>query len=162
VGELMTISAPMPQLASAIAINKRAASRFIMYAVPLTHPFLNHADHIAPGLITAQVVTQRDLLFSVVFRYIPPAVAKVYIVSFCTLDDRRLSKFIVPADSRKQPSRGLGTRRGRLSIPFRQIRRPSRTDEEGDAGSVVDKLAVNIAEILIWEATHMLLLLGRF
>jgi hypothetical protein len=34
VGELMTTSAPMPQLATTIAINKRAASRFIMYAVP--------------------------------------------------------------------------------------------------------------------------------
>ena len=34
--------------------------------------------------------------------------------------------------------------------------------KEGAAGSVIDKLAVNIAEILIWEATHMLLLLGRF
>jgi hypothetical protein len=34
-----------------------------------------------------------------VFRYFPPAVAKVYIVSFRTLDDRRPSKFIVLADN---------------------------------------------------------------
>jgi hypothetical protein len=33
-----------------------------------------------------------------VFRYFPPAVAKVYIVSFRTHDDRRPSKFIVLAD----------------------------------------------------------------
>jgi hypothetical protein len=32
-------------------------------------------------------------------RYFPPAVAKVYIVSFRTLDDRRPSKFIVLADN---------------------------------------------------------------
>jgi hypothetical protein len=32
------------------------------------------------------------------FRYFPPAVAKVYIVSFRTHDDRRPSKFIVLAD----------------------------------------------------------------
>jgi hypothetical protein len=32
-----------------------------------------------------------------VFRYFPPAVAKVYIVSFRTHDDRRPSKFIVLA-----------------------------------------------------------------
>jgi hypothetical protein len=31
-------------------------------------------------------------------RYFPPAVAKVYIVSFRTHDDRRPSKFIVLAD----------------------------------------------------------------
>jgi hypothetical protein len=36
-----------------------------------------------------------------VFRYFPPAVAKVYIVSFCTHDDRRPSKFIVQADNMK-------------------------------------------------------------
>jgi hypothetical protein len=35
------------------------------------------------------------------FRYFPPAVAKVYIVSFRTLDDRRPSKFIVLADNMK-------------------------------------------------------------
>jgi hypothetical protein len=34
-------------------------------------------------------------------RYCPPAVAKVYIVSFRTHDDRRPSKFIVLADSMK-------------------------------------------------------------
>jgi len=34
-------------------------------------------------------------------RYFPPAVAKVYIVSFRTHDDRRPSKFIVLADSMK-------------------------------------------------------------
>ena len=32
--------------------------------------------------------------------------------------------------------------------------------KEGAAGSVIDKLAVNIPETLIWEATHTLLLLG--
>jgi hypothetical protein len=32
-------------------------------------------------------------------RYFPPAVAKVYIVSFRTHDDRRPSKFIVLADN---------------------------------------------------------------
>ena len=36
-----------------------------------------------------------------VFRYFPPAVAKVYIVSFCSNDDRRPSKFIVLADNMK-------------------------------------------------------------
>ena len=36
-----------------------------------------------------------------VFRYFPPAVAKVYIVSFRTHDDRRPSKFIVLADNMK-------------------------------------------------------------
>ena len=36
-----------------------------------------------------------------VSRYFPPAVAKVYIVSFRTHDDRRPSKFIVLADSMK-------------------------------------------------------------
>jgi hypothetical protein len=35
------------------------------------------------------------------FRYFPPAVAKVYIVSFRTHNDRRPSKFIVLADSMK-------------------------------------------------------------
>ena len=35
------------------------------------------------------------------FRYFPAAVAKVYIVSFRTHDDRRPSKFIVLADSMK-------------------------------------------------------------
>jgi hypothetical protein len=35
------------------------------------------------------------------FGYFPPAVAKVYIVSFRTHDDRRPSKFIVLADSIK-------------------------------------------------------------
>jgi hypothetical protein len=39
------------------------------------------------------------LAFPSVFRYIPPAVAKVYIVSFLSNDDRRPSKFIVLADS---------------------------------------------------------------
>jgi hypothetical protein len=39
------------------------------------------------------------LAFPSVFRYIPPAVAKVYIVSFRSNDDRRPSKFIVLADS---------------------------------------------------------------
>jgi hypothetical protein len=34
-------------------------------------------------------------------RYFPPAVAKVYIVSFRTHDDRRPSKFIVLADNMK-------------------------------------------------------------
>jgi hypothetical protein len=34
-------------------------------------------------------------------RYFPPAVAKVYIVSFRTHDDRRPSKFIVLADGMK-------------------------------------------------------------
>jgi hypothetical protein len=33
------------------------------------------------------------------FRYLPPAVAKVYIVSFRTHDDRRPSKFFVLADN---------------------------------------------------------------
>jgi hypothetical protein len=33
------------------------------------------------------------------FRYFPPAVARVYIVSFRTHDDRRPSKFIVLADN---------------------------------------------------------------
>ena len=32
-------------------------------------------------------------------RYFPPTVPKVYIVSFCTHDDRRPSKFIVLADN---------------------------------------------------------------
>jgi hypothetical protein len=36
-----------------------------------------------------------------VFRYFPPAVAKVYIVSFRSHDDRRPSKFIVLADNMK-------------------------------------------------------------
>jgi hypothetical protein len=36
-----------------------------------------------------------------VFRYFPPAVTKVYIVSFRTHDDRRPSKFIVLADNMK-------------------------------------------------------------
>ena len=36
-----------------------------------------------------------------VFRYFPPAVAKIYIVSFRTHDDRRPSKFIVLADNMK-------------------------------------------------------------
>ena len=36
-----------------------------------------------------------------VFRYFPPAVAKVYIVSFRTHDDGRPSKFIVLADGMK-------------------------------------------------------------
>jgi hypothetical protein len=36
-----------------------------------------------------------------VFRYFPPAVAKVYIVSFRSNDDRRPSKFIVLADNMK-------------------------------------------------------------
>src|SRR5262245_12664360 len=38
------------------------------------------------------------LLFPQFFRYFPPAVAKVYIVSFRTNDDRRPSKFIVVAE----------------------------------------------------------------
>ena len=36
-----------------------------------------------------------------VFRYFPPAVAKVYIVSLRTHDERRPSKFIILADSMK-------------------------------------------------------------
>ena len=36
-----------------------------------------------------------------VFRYFPPAVAKVYIVSFRIHDNRRPSKFIVLADNMK-------------------------------------------------------------
>ena len=35
------------------------------------------------------------------FRYFPPAVAKVYVVSFRTHDNRRPSKFIVLADNMK-------------------------------------------------------------
>jgi hypothetical protein len=37
-----------------------------------------------------------------VSRYFSPAVAKVYIISFRTHDDRRPSKFIVLADNRKE------------------------------------------------------------
>ncbi len=44
---------------------------------------------------------QAPLALPSVFRYFPPAVAKVYIVTFRTLDDRRPSKFIVLADSMK-------------------------------------------------------------
>jgi|RhiMetdeSRZDD1v2_1073273.scaffolds.fasta_scaffold512900_1 hypothetical protein len=40
-------------------------------------------------------------LLSLFSRYFPPAVAKVYIVSFRTHDDRRPSKFIVLADNMK-------------------------------------------------------------
>ena len=40
-------------------------------------------------------------MLSSVSRYFAPAVAKVYIVSFRTHDDRRPSKFIVLADSTK-------------------------------------------------------------
>ena len=35
------------------------------------------------------------------FRYIKPAVVKVYVVSFRSHDDRQPSKFIVPADNMK-------------------------------------------------------------
>ena len=41
------------------------------------------------------------LALAFVSRYIPPAVAKVYIVTFRTHDERRPSKFIVLADSMK-------------------------------------------------------------
>ena len=41
------------------------------------------------------------LLFPGFSRYFPPAVPKVYIVSFRTHDDRRPSKFIVLADIMK-------------------------------------------------------------
>src|SRR5437867_1812797 len=41
------------------------------------------------------------LVLPSVFRYFPAAVAKVYIVSFRTHDDRRPSKFIVLADNMK-------------------------------------------------------------
>ena len=42
-----------------------------------------------------------SLALSRFFRYFPPAVAKVYIVSFRTHDHRRPSKFIVLADNMK-------------------------------------------------------------
>jgi len=48
-------------------------------------------------------------------RYFPPAVAKVYIVSFRTHDDRRPSKFIVLADNMKSASPWLGSMEGRTS-----------------------------------------------
>jgi hypothetical protein len=41
------------------------------------------------------------LALSWLFRYFPPAVAKLYIVSFRTHDERRPYKFIVLADSMK-------------------------------------------------------------
>jgi len=41
------------------------------------------------------------LLYPGFLRYFPPAVAKVYIVSFRSHDDRRPSKFIVLADNMK-------------------------------------------------------------
>jgi hypothetical protein len=44
----------------------------------------------------------RDVIVVSGTRYFPPAGAKVYIVSFRTHDDRRPSKFIVIADSRKE------------------------------------------------------------
>jgi hypothetical protein len=44
---------------------------------------------------------QLPLALPSLFRYFPPAVAKVYIVSFRTLDDLRPSKFIVLADGMK-------------------------------------------------------------
>jgi hypothetical protein len=45
--------------------------------------------------------TLTPLALPSVFRYFPPAVARVYIVNFRTHDDRRPSKFIVLADSMK-------------------------------------------------------------
>jgi hypothetical protein len=48
------------------------------------------------------------------------AVAKVYIVSFRSSDDRRPSKFIVLADNMKSAIKdGVGTRRRRFSITLR-------------------------------------------
>jgi hypothetical protein len=46
------------------------------------------------------------------FRYFPPAVAKVYIVSFRSNDDRSPSKFNVLADNMKTAINGVGTWRG--------------------------------------------------
>jgi len=48
-----------------------------------------------------QARTQALPLLSWFFGYFPPAVAKVYIVSFRSNDDRRPSKFIVLADNMK-------------------------------------------------------------
>ena len=46
-------------------------------------------------------VSADPLALPSVFRYFAPAVAKVYIVSFRSNDDRRPSKFIVVADNMK-------------------------------------------------------------
>ena len=49
------------------------------------------------------------------FRYFPAAVAKVYIVSFRTHDDRRPSKFIVLADNMKSAiNKAWKVKHGRL------------------------------------------------
>jgi hypothetical protein len=60
------------------------------------------------------------LLSPLFFAIFAPAVAKVYIVSFRTLNDRRPSKFIVLADNMKSAIKmGLGTWRRGLSITVR-------------------------------------------
>ena len=46
-------------------------------------------------------MNRSSLALPLVFRYMPPAVSKVYIVSFRSHDDHRPSKFIVLADNMK-------------------------------------------------------------
>jgi hypothetical protein len=62
---------------------------------PLT-AFLTSSSSQARGL-----VGKAPLALASVSRYFPPAVAKVYIVSFRSHNDRRPSKFIVLADNMK-------------------------------------------------------------
>jgi hypothetical protein len=82
---------------------------------------------------------ERYLLLSPGFLAIfPPVVAKVYIVSFRTHDDRRPSKFIVLADNMKSAINMAWEHGGRgLPIALRQIHRTSPGDERGDSARFV-------------------------
>ena len=65
-------------------------------------------------------------------RYFPPAVDKVYIVSFRTLDNRRPSKFIVLADNmRAAINKASEPRRGGVLITIRQITAQAQETKEG-------------------------------
>src|SRR4030095_3953032 len=71
-------------------------------------------------------------------RYFPPAVAKVYIVSFRTHDHRRPSKFIVLADNMKSAINMAWEHGGRgLPIALRQNHSTSSRDERGDSARFV-------------------------
>jgi hypothetical protein len=68
-----------------------------------------HAYH---QVCSRRKIKEPSLALPSVFRYFPPAVAKVYIVSFRTHDDRRPSKFIVLADRMKSAIRVAWEHRG--------------------------------------------------
>jgi hypothetical protein len=90
---------------------------------PLT-AFVTSSSSQARGL-----VGKAPLALPRFFRYFPPAVAKVYIVSFRTLDERRPSKFIVVATNMRAAINKAWEHGGADSIAVRQVHSTSPGDE---------------------------------